>query len=34
MMGLSLDRALSEKQMEQFRALEGVEEVQQVELAI
>ncbi len=34
MMGLSLDKALSEEQMEQFRALDGVEEAQQVELAI
>ncbi len=34
MMGLSLDRALDEIQMGQFRSLDGVEEAQQVELPL
>jgi D-3-phosphoglycerate dehydrogenase len=34
MMGLSLDRALSEDQMVLFRALDGVEEAQQIELPL
>jgi len=34
MMGLSLDRALDEEQMDRFRSLAGVEEAQQVELPL
>ena len=34
MMGLSLDRALSDGELEEFRALDGVEEAQQVELPL
>jgi D-3-phosphoglycerate dehydrogenase len=34
MMGLSLDRALDDEQMDRFRALEGVKEARQVELPL